>query len=240
MTCVDSVIRKHPECAVIIKGNFVQMNDSFLKTHYTFCKIVKVPTRGHAILDNIWTNMNMVYSKPVTVADFETSDHNMVLLKPSSKMTLDTCYMTRMRVKSMGSKENATFELALSLILWEPLYRLDSCNEKHVYYQTVIDKLIEICFPSKVLTRHTGDKPRITDGYMLLIRQRQRTHMRADIVEARCLSNQFNRATAKLKFEFYQTRIEAMHESGTQNWWENLKKLIVKNNRQMKRTEPCE
>ena len=24
----------------------------------------------------------------------------------------------------------------------------DSCNERYVYYQTVIDKLIEICFPS--------------------------------------------------------------------------------------------
>ena len=65
----------------------------------------------------------------------------------------------------MGVKEKETFELALSLIKWEPLYRLDSCNEKYVYYQTVIDKLIEICFPSKVVTRHTGDKPWITDGY---------------------------------------------------------------------------
>ncbi len=88
----------------------------------------------------------MMYSKPVTVAEMGTSDHNMVLLKPSSIMTLDTGNMTRMSVKSMGAKEKATFELALLLIKWEPLYRLDSCNEKYVYYQTVIDKLIEICF----------------------------------------------------------------------------------------------
>ena len=87
-----------------------------------------------------------------------------------------------MSLKSMGGKEKATFELALSLIKWEPLYRLDSCNEKDVYYQTVIDMLIEIiCFPSKVVTRHTGDKPWITDGYRLLIRKRQRAHMRGDI-----------------------------------------------------------
>ena len=38
--------------------------------------------------------------------------------------------------------------------------------------------------------------------------------MRGDIVEARSLRNQVNRATAKLKFEFYHTRIEAMHELG--------------------------
>ena len=141
-------------------------------------------------------------------------------------MTLDTGNITRMSVKSMGAKEKATFELALSLIKWEPLYRLDSCNEKCVYYQTVIDKLIEICFPSKVVTRHTGDKPWITDGYRLLIRKRQRAHMRGDIVEARSLRNHVNRATVKLTFEFYHARIEAMHESGTQNWWENMKTLM--------------
>ena len=142
ITCVDSVIRKHPDCGVVITGHFNQMNDSFLNTHYTFSQIVKVATRGHAILDKIWTNMNMVYSKPVTVDELGTSDHNMVLLKPSSKRTLDTG--NNICVKSMGSKEKATFELALSLIKWEPLYRPDSFNEKYVYYQTVIDKLIEI------------------------------------------------------------------------------------------------
>ena len=210
----------------ILTGDFNQMNDS-LKTHYKFSQIVKVATGGQAILDKIWTNMNLVYSKPVTVAELGTSDHNMVLLKPSSKMTLvDTGNMTRMSVKSMGAKEKATFELALSLIKWEPLYRLDSCNEQYVYYQTVIDKLIEICFPSKVVTRYTGDKPWITDGYRLLIRKRQRAHMRGDIIETRSLPNQVNRATVKLKFEFYHTRIEAMHESGTQNWWENMKTIM--------------
>ena len=78
------------------------------------------------------------------------------------------------------------------LIKWEPLYRLESCNAKYVYYQTVIDKLIELCFPSQVVTRHTGDKPWITDGYILLIRKRQRDHMRGDIIEARSMRNQVN------------------------------------------------
>ena len=54
--------------------------------------------------------------------------------------------------------------------------------------------------------------------------------MRGDIVEARSLRNQVNRATVKLKCEFYYTRIEAMHESGTQNWWKNMKKLMGKKN----------
>ena len=46
------------------------------------------------------------------------------------------------------------------------------------------------------------------------------------MVEARSLRNQVNRATAKLKFEFYHTRIEAMHESGTTHWLKNMKTLM--------------
>ena len=52
--------------------------------------------------------------------------------------------------------------------------------------------------------------------------------MIGDIVEARSFRNQVNRATAKLKFEFYQTRIEAMHESGTKNGWKNMATLMGK------------
>ena len=60
------------------------------------------------------------------------------------------------------------------------------------------------------------------------------------MVEARSLRNQVNRATGKLKFEFYHTRIEAVHELGTKNWWKNMKKINgSENNRQIKRTEPC-
>ena len=108
-----------------ISGDFNQLNDSFLKTHYTVRQIVKVATRGQAILDRIWTNMNMVYSMPVTVSELGTSDHNMVLQTTSSKRTLDTDNMTRMCVQSIGTKEKAILELALSRIKWEPLYILD-------------------------------------------------------------------------------------------------------------------
>ena len=97
-----------------------------------------------------------------------------------------------------------------------------------MYCQTVIDKLIEICFPSQAVTRHTGDKPWITEAYRLLIRKRQRAHMRGDIFEVRSLRNQVKRATVKLKFEFYHTRNEAMRESGTQSWWKNMKKIMGK------------
>ena len=43
---VDSVVRKHSNCVVLLTGDFNQLNDTFFKTHYRYAQIVKVPTRG--------------------------------------------------------------------------------------------------------------------------------------------------------------------------------------------------
>ena len=48
-----------------------------------------------------------------------------------------------------------------------PLYRLATCEEQYAYYQTIIDTLMQMCFPTKVASRHTSDKPWITDRFKI-------------------------------------------------------------------------
>ena len=43
--------------ALVLIGDFNQFNDKFLVSHYRFIQMVKILTRGGAILDKIWTNM---------------------------------------------------------------------------------------------------------------------------------------------------------------------------------------
>ena len=64
--------------------------------------------------------MNMMYSKPVTVAELGTSDHNMVLLKPSSKRTLDTGNLTRMSVKSRVRRKRQPLKWLYHLLSGNP------------------------------------------------------------------------------------------------------------------------
>ena len=73
ITSIDAVIRKHPDCGIIITGDFNQLNDTFLKTPYRVVQIVNVGTRGNAVLDNMLTNMDNVYMSPVTLSEFGTS-----------------------------------------------------------------------------------------------------------------------------------------------------------------------
>ena len=99
---IDAVIRKHPDCGTIVTDDFNQLNDTSLKTHYRFVQIVNVGTRGNAVLGKMWTNMDTLYMSPVTISELGTSDHNMVLLKPSSSLPCSTGSSIRVTIRAMG------------------------------------------------------------------------------------------------------------------------------------------
>ena len=79
------------------------------------------------------------------------------------------------------------------------------------------------CFPSKTVTRHPSDKPWVTDGFRSLIRKGQRAHTSGDITQERRLRNCVNRAAVRLKFDFFQSKIAAINESGSRDWWKQIK-----------------
>ena len=134
--------------------------------------------------------------------------------------------VTRVTIKSMGVNEKANFSKALSSIRWEPLFLLHTCEEKCNYYKDVVISLMDKCFTNKVVTRHTADKPWVTDYFRCLIRKRQRAFMSGDQCEYKALRNETNRASARLKLEFYQKQILAITESGSRDWWKNMKKIM--------------
>ena len=74
--------------------------DNFLKTHYRFVQIVNVGTRGNAVLDKIWTNMDKLYMSPITLSELGKSDHNMVLLKPGGSLPCSTGSVMRVTTRA--------------------------------------------------------------------------------------------------------------------------------------------
>ena len=104
---VDSMVRKHPDCGVLLTGDFNQLNDKFLKTHYRYAQLVKVPTRGQSTLDKIWTNVSPVYDTPITLSKLGSSDHNMVLLRPTHGHSLVKGSTVRVTIRCMSSENRA-------------------------------------------------------------------------------------------------------------------------------------
>ena len=116
MTGIDTVTRKHPDCGVVLIGDFNLFNDTFLVSHYRCIQMVKILTRGDAILYKIWTNMTELYKSPVSMSELGKSDHNMILLEPMVHTRHDTGSVTRDTIKSMGVNEKANLSKALSSV----------------------------------------------------------------------------------------------------------------------------
>ena len=107
----------------------------------------------------------------------------MVLWKPDRGSPDIRGNVTRVTVKCMGPSEKTAFAMCVASIRWEPLLRLTTCEEKYSYYQTIVNS----CFPIKTVTRHTADKPWITDLFRNLIRKRQRVYKSGNRNEYRVL-----------------------------------------------------
>ena len=113
----------------------------------------------------------------------------MVLVKPSCDARLDTGNIQRTVVRRFTTNEKAAFSSALSHVRWEHLYAMATCEEQFNFFQRTMEELMDTYFPYKSVTRHTADKPWVTDYFRHLVRQRQRAIMSGDIDEARRMRN---------------------------------------------------
>ena len=226
INCVDNIFRKHPDSGIVLMGDFNRLRDNFLKTHYGFKQIVTCATRGVALLDKIWTNMSTVYDRPVTLSKLGSSDHNMVLVLPTDHSPLCTGSIQRTKIRLSGFKQKIHFADELLKVRWEPLYRFETCEEQFAYYQEIMERLMTDCFPSKFVTRHSADKPWVTDAFRQLVRQRQRAHMSGNRPATNRLRNQVNREAKRLRHQFYQSKIRALEDSTSRDWWKHMKSLM--------------
>ena len=96
---IDSLIRTHPECGVLVMGDFNQFKDNFIKTHYRYVQ---------SLMDKVRTNkiMYLVYDSPIILSELGSSDYKIVLLKPCYGNALDTGSKLRVTTRNMSSEKS--------------------------------------------------------------------------------------------------------------------------------------
>ena len=151
----------------------------------------------------------------------------MVLFSPICGTShLNTGHTLKITTRSTGPGEKAAFASALASVRWDDLYKMNNCNDQFQFYQSTLSALMELCFPLKVVTRHTSDKPWVTDAFRNLIRRRQRARMAGNITLARLLRNKVNRAAACLRQNFYRSKIASLDANSSRDWWKYMKSLM--------------
>ena len=174
---LDSVRYAHPDCGVIICGDFSTLDFSDVLAHHKLKQIVRDPTRGNSILDLILTEICNRYDKPVISANLGTSDHGSVFWrpKPSPDITVHAHKALKRSVRRFpGSAINAFGRWVSSHHWFTALDRVASVDSLKGSFNTDVKTAIDIHFPLKSVKIHPTNRPWMTSHIKQLILERQR------------------------------------------------------------------
>ena len=231
ISCIDHIKRHHSYSGILLVGDFNMFPNHLLINQLKLKQIIKRPTRGTAILDKCFTDMDPFYSEFVIVPPISSSDHNAFVCYPSCNSSYDKGHVKMFTTRVQGQNERTLFYHAVCNVRWEPLYRMQSHEEKLAFFNSTISELMEHHFPVKVVKRHTNDKPWVTDHFKSLVSQRQIAFMRGDMTTYRLFRNKVNRMCPKLESNFYNNKVAKLKDSDSKNWWRNMKELLGLSNK---------
>jgi hypothetical protein len=122
-SCLDTLLAKHPDAAVILLGDFNTLDDCYLKRGYRLQQIVCTPTKGASILDKVYTNVSHWYSKPQVLPPLGSLPHGHgVVICPPSAGVQETVVKKELRlVRKNDQNAQSMFAHALKNIRWENL-----------------------------------------------------------------------------------------------------------------------
>ena len=224
ITSLDDIIKKHPHAGVMLLGDFNKLNDTQLRS-YPLKQVVKLPTRRTAILDKIFTNMGNLYDKPIVLAPSSFSDHNVVLFEPAPSLKFDAGKTVSINIRVSSQRARDNLSNCLAGFDWTPLYLQPSCEKKFEFFQSSMSSIINQHLPTRVVRRHTSDKPWVTDYFRQLIKQRQRAYLCGNSIEYRMLRNKVIRSASSIRSSYYQEQLSNLRNCDPRRWWKHTKSL---------------
>ena len=80
--CPDAVLKDNPSAGVLLAGDFNKLCHRNLCRRFNLKSLVRAPTRGNNILDQILTNMDSLFEHTLHLPPLGKSDHQCLLIKP--------------------------------------------------------------------------------------------------------------------------------------------------------------
>jgi hypothetical protein len=150
---------------------------------------------------------------------------------PSSLLPTDdkpaTMTNHRIKVEIRSNNRNGKNLLANALFNfdWRPLEAIDDVDLKVAYFNNSITTLLDTFLPVYSVSRHTNDKPWITDEFRRLIRCRQHAWTSGNRTLYNQLRNQVNRLSKQLRQHYYNKKLQNLRMCDSHHWWHEIKKL---------------
>ena len=230
---IDSVKSAHPDCGVVLLGDFNTLDVTNILTNHTLKQLVREPTRGNNVLDLVISNLACYYNKPVVSAHLGSSDHCSVHWVPnpnygSSKLTAKKKVVKMRRFRESALNAFGRWVSAHSWFAHTCAVDYLPVDSLTTSFSDDLSNAINIYFPAKSVKIHPTDKPWMSAEIKSLILERQRACHSGSNERWRLLRNKVRMAICKRKKEFFARKVKSLKNSDPRSWWSLVSKLAGK------------
>ena len=162
---LDVVRTTHPDCGVVLLGDFNRLDICDLLIHQNLKQTVWTPTRGQHVLDLIVTNLHELYNEPSIIAPLGTSDHNVVKWTPSASEGVRSHGKNKSKKhvrRFPQSTRDAFGRWCNNHTRFADVKNPESCSELASSFSCHLSSAIDRIFPIKMVKIHFTDKPWMT------------------------------------------------------------------------------
>ena len=226
---IDRVRCTHPDCGVVLLGDFNNLDISDLLCHHNLTQIVDTPTREGNILDLIVTNLEASYSKHVIIAPLGSSDHNIVKWSVKTNVLRTDNKTIKKNIRSFPMSACAAFgRWCCSREWFSDAESKNSASALASSFTNELNSAVDRLFPSKVIRIHNSDKPWMTPALKKLIYQRQKAFHSGNLDLWRHYRLKVRNDIGVKKRAYYTNKVQHLKSSDSRKWWDCVNQMSGK------------
>ncbi|KAI8497686.1 hypothetical protein Bbelb_243380 [Branchiostoma belcheri] len=223
---VDDVCKQYPGAGIVILGDFNRLDVSTICSEHSLKPVVKVPTRGNVILDQVFASdaITQWYQPPTVDPPIGASDHNCVIWSGSSSSGGQNRVVKKV-VRPLRQSDVQLFGSWITEHDWEEVYSEVRATDKCSAFYSTLSSAIEKHFPSKIVRLHERDKPWMTPALKAMILLRQKAFREHNLPEVKRLRNKISHNIKLLKTTFYRQKIQGLKKADPRKWYRAIKDM---------------
>ena len=217
---LDNLLKERPSAGIVITGDINQLDPRTLCRRFDLRKIVKAPTPGNNILDQILTNMGNIYRKAQHLPPLGRSDHQCILYaplkhRPTGKSSVITA-------KSLKADNIIALWLKLNHENWESVFQANDVDEKVEAFNNIRIEALNTCTPQKRVRMHPSDKEWMTPHIKGAISARQKAFSKGDKERYKQMKDKVADFIKNAKRKFYETKASEFRMSNPRKWYKSI------------------
>ena len=222
ITTVDLLRSTRPRSKTILLGDFNKMFDAkSLSLQLGITQVVTQPTRGAAILDQIFSDINST-SPPFTIAPLGTADHCTVIWSASIQQKT----IKQMRaVRPLTDSAIREFGRWICSQTWEDVVDIRDINAAAEILQTKLREAYENFFPEAIYLCKSNEPPWMTKRLKHLITVRNRAQSRRQMDRLQRLREEVRLEIRAAKNHWFKRQMTKILGESKKSWYSQIKTL---------------